>query len=530
MRRPCEHRSIYIAHYNSLLFYNQINLNNNYMKKIYFLLVAMLVGFAANAADYYLIGGALGWDLKNEKGHFTDKGDGIYELKFQGSFTSGFKVNDGTWSNPNINFGSNGNKLVIGTPYAYANGSSNNIDFDGTVTDPTITLDINNGTILVAGEAQESDLAYCIWGSLKSGAWAATDFSDEDNDGIWTIENVEVTYASAAFGIRSFEKSAGNGSQKDWIAADGASKITGEGTFKCKVNSSTNFSIAKGTYSFSFNPETMVLNVTGGGQGGDDPDPETKEVYLAGKFNDYTAGDAAYKFTTTDNKIYTLKIDGSFSSDFKVIVDGTWSGNTTPMVSGTAYPLSDIGMSNCTLASAATDPEFVYDDENNTITVNYGGGDDPDPEDYTKWYLNVQGPFNNYEPVGVAFSKEGYAEAKNLAIGTSEFELKIWNGKKDLFYANNAEPIQVDQPYTVGEGQGAKMTIADATDASAYDISYDIPTMTMIVKKAQSGVEVIEAENAAPEYFNLQGVKVAEPTQGLYIVRRGNTVTKEIVK
>lgn len=35
---------------------------------------------------------------------------------------------------------------------------------------------------------------------------------------------------------------------------------------------------------------------------------------------------------------------------------------------------------------------------------------------------------------------------------------------------------------------------------------------------------------AAPEYYNLQGVRVIEPSRGLYIVRRGNTITKEIVR
>lgn len=47
-----------------------------------------------------------------------------------------------------------------------------------------------------------------------------------------------------------------------------------------------------------------------------------------------------------------------------------------------------------------------------------------------------------------------------------------------------------------------------------------------------SGVEavVIESENNAVEYFNLQGVRVAQPTQGLYIVRQGSKVSKQIIR
>ena len=37
-------------------------------------------------------------------------------------------------------------------------------------------------------------------------------------------------------------------------------------------------------------------------------------------------------------------------------------------------------------------------------------------------------------------------------------------------------------------------------------------------------------ENAPVEYFNLQGVRVAEPENGLYIRRQGKNVSKVFVK
>ena len=47
-----------------------------------------------------------------------------------------------------------------------------------------------------------------------------------------------------------------------------------------------------------------------------------------------------------------------------------------------------------------------------------------------------------------------------------------------------------------------------------------------------AGVEdvAVEAVEGEVEYFNLQGVRVAEPAAGLYIRRQGNTVTKVLVK
>jgi hypothetical protein len=50
--------------------------------------------------------------------------------------------------------------------------------------------------------------------------------------------------------------------------------------------------------------------------------------------------------------------------------------------------------------------------------------------------------------------------------------------------------------------------------------------------EAGSGVASVseDANNVAPVYYNLQGIKVVEPTTGIYIVVRGNKVTKEYVR
>lgn len=62
----------------------------------------------------------------------------------------------------------------------------------------------------------------------------------------------------------------------------------------------------------------------------------------------------------------------------------------------------------------------------------------------------------------------------------------------------------------------------------------DKPKFTSITVKyglVDSGIADIEAEeNGVVEYFNLQGVRVAEPANGLYIRRAGNKVEKVIVR
>ena len=45
-----------------------------------------------------------------------------------------------------------------------------------------------------------------------------------------------------------------------------------------------------------------------------------------------------------------------------------------------------------------------------------------------------------------------------------------------------------------------------------------------------SGLETIEAADTEAEYYNLQGVRVDNPSAGLYIRRQGNKATKVYVK
>ncbi len=43
-----------------------------------------------------------------------------------------------------------------------------------------------------------------------------------------------------------------------------------------------------------------------------------------------------------------------------------------------------------------------------------------------------------------------------------------------------------------------------------------------------NAVNNIEIENLPVEYYNLQGVRVANPGKGIYIMRQGNKATKVI--
>lgn len=74
---------------------------------------------------------------------------------------------------------------------------------------------------------------------------------------------------------------------------------------------------------------------------------------------------------------------------------------------------------------------------------------------------------------------------------------------------------------------------AALADPENYQIRPYLPGYFKLdLNKALSGVEGVKADgvDARPEYFNLQGVKVENPRDGLFIRRQGNKVEKVVLK
>lgn len=507
------------------------------MKKFYFFLVALVLGvMSASAVDYYLIGGFNGWALKDAKAKFTAKSATEYELDYQGSLTSGFKINDGTWSNDNVNFGSNGTALKLGEAYTYAvGGSTGDISLaEEAVNNPHIVLNTAAKTITITGQQTEVTISYVIWGNLPTGGsdWSATTLTE--NNGAWEAKNVEVKNRSE-FGIRKL----GNGSQIGWIAATGATTISGAGTFNCADSNTSNFAITAGTYNFSFNPTTMKLVVTT--DGGDVPTP-AYDVYLSGEFNNWNGADADYKFAG-ENGIYTLNLP-TLSGNFKVVCNGQWLGTATPVVSGVSYSVSDIGMENMALAAeVGNDVKLSFNSNDYTLTVTYTTSISVTPET-----LYVIGDLpgdekTHWNPTyGVELDKDGDTFSGELEIETAY-------ANDYGFFSLCTKLTSTDTDWNVGNRYGAPTadvevvsgetyTFQKATDPNAwkalpglYKIYVDFGDKTIILTKLSDSVANIEmSEDAAPVYYNLQGVRVDAPANGLYIVVRGDKVAKEIVK
>ena len=226
------------------------------MKKFTLALATLALSVASmSAADYYLIGGFNGWTTSDPAAKFTKTAQaGVYELKYEGTLTSGFKVNDGTWFNDNINFGSNGSNLVVGEPYAYAvGGSTGNIEMSGNVANPTVTLNINDGTLLVQGEQQEAKSKYGIHGQIFGDPnWSTEEMSNED--GKWVLS---ASIIPGAFGIKQMD--AATGSQTGWYNSASDGSVTLNTPMSVMLEGTNWTSDLKGSYIFTYDPDAQTL-------------------------------------------------------------------------------------------------------------------------------------------------------------------------------------------------------------------------------------------------------------------------------
>lgn len=76
-----------------------------------------------------------------------------------------------------------------------------------------------------------------------------------------------------------------------------------------------------------------------------------------------------------------------------------------------------------------------------------------------------------------------------------------------------------------------KYTTTNPPTTSTYDKFFVEAIIFVPFNPFQTGIENIEADSNAPvEYFNLQGIRVSNPSNGVFIRRQGKTASKVLIK
>ena len=126
----------------------------------------------------------------------------------------------------------------------------------------------------------------------------------------------------------------------------------------------------------------------------------------------------------------------------------------------------------------------------------------------------------------------------SCAVKISRF-LQAWHLKLLIQtggYADGGsnEALELDTDYVLAKNSPDNLTFAEEWSGSCVLNVTDLnnPSVIFNAEKEISGVEGIETEvnNAPAVYYNLQGVRVANAENGLFIVKKGNKVSKVFVK
>lgn len=490
------------------------------------MLAMSMMALTANAADYYLIGGFNGWTTADANCLFTEVGNGVYELDYEGTLSSGFKINDGTWSNPDANFGGS-SVLTLGETYSLeVGGSSGNIALTENVVNPHLVFNPLEKTLVVTGQASAAEYVYMLHGNWDGGtAWA--DQKLTESNGNWTATGV--TVEDCNFGIKKADK--GTGAQVDWISSADAADVTVGQAMACMVNG-TNFALAAGTYDFTFNASAMTLTVNPAGQGGEvDPQPTNVWNIYGSIFGPgWTDGKMTFangKWILADAEV----LPGEFGLR-ELDAEGkqvTWLASTADgvVVLDEAMSVGSTGTTNFTIKGGTY--TFTFDPEAMTLLVTGKVGEEV--EDILSYAIkgDIFGdPLWSSEEMAEA-AGGNWVLSKEVAAGSFGVVCNNQFGQQRFWYAAATEEetaVEAGKSLTL-VANGKNMSI----EAGNYTFTFNPETLVLTVAaNSADGVAEIGVAEGEAEYFNLQGARVENPAAGIYVKVLNGKATKVVVK
>lgn len=176
--------------------------------------------------------------------------------------------------------------------------------------------------------------------------------------------------------------------------------------------------------------------------------------------------------------------------------------------------------------TAIQNAKVVFDPEAKTLTIT------GKPVSNLELYIsgNMSGP--NWPVPGedgsIAMTKNGdiYSATVSFTAG-NEFKVfgKGWSPEFGVPADNT--PALSPENLTLTLAKSTKNIKVSMT--GQYVVSFNLSTFELKLTSA-TGISQTTIKAEAPEYYTLHGVKVASPAHGIYIVKRGTAVTKEIVR
>ena len=244
-------------------------------------------------------------------------------------------------------------------------------------------------------------------------------------------------------------------------------------------------------------------------------------------------------------KLYQNGADGTFAVDQDLAMTAEVQHFKSPVY--TNKPLENIIL----LFDWGTNPANTTIEVTNIKLIKYVTGDEPEPATTPEQlYLNgaIVGWVEPSEANADKFADYILAETeKGSGIYTGEFEFEAKENNSFRFYSkldgwdnSSIGASQNDQqlPFTFtdnvyeGEifigGKGSWQLPDDFAGKVNMTVNLNDKTIKLEAETKQDSIESIEAESADAVYYNFQGVRVANPENGIFIKVAGKKVEKVI--
>ncbi len=241
----------------------------------------------------------------------------------------------------------------------------------------------------------------------------------------------------------------------------------------------------------------------------------TARITAKAEANDeYKAGSASYlltvkeKIVAPEGSVFFSALGEGFSFDNPEGIE-VWSVDNRYGLKGSAF----VGGKVTAAVAVAYTTEYVDLSNKKNISLQFKNA-------FNQYKLN-----NN--PIDIA-DFNGYAELVVRTEGETAWTLLGTPTAPEAFSWNFFD----NAPVSLDAYKGKKIQLGFRYISTAEVAgTWEVQRIAVVAEDDQSAIEsVVVDENAPVEYFNLQGVRVANPENGLYIRRQGNTVTKVIVK
>ena len=188
-----------------------------------------------------------------------------------------------------------------------------------------------------------------------------------------------------------------------------------------------------------------------------------------------------------------------------------------------------------------------YDNQGGVWYIQYRGA--PTDSDPALIYVDANGEIKYFEGEG---GKARYQGAISVAPNGNRIVASSANGIVSVYDITRTDDgsVFLNEVYRLTHNMGGSaysaawdaagnFYLGNATNevVQGYAVPRTAPAVTKAASKyaftvGSSGIETVGAanEDVPAVYYNLQGVQVTNPSNGIYIVKRGNKVTKEYIR